>query len=74
MARLHTGVHFWFEEPECAAAISLGKIKRHIGVLEQCIGVGAVTRGQRDTDANTDGNVVTLKSERFADCVDEPLD
>ena len=35
-AGLHARVHFGFEEAVDAAAVGLGPIKRHVGVLESC--------------------------------------
>ena len=36
---LHASVHVRFEEPVDAAAVRLGAIQRHVGILEELIGV-----------------------------------
>ena len=41
-ARQRAGIHAGFKEPIIAPAVTLGAIKRQIGVFQQLIGVGAI--------------------------------
>ena len=53
-ARLHSRIHRPLEEAICAAAIALGPIQRHVGVLQQLIRIGAVVGRKGDADAGAD--------------------
>ena len=59
-ARLHARVHLGLEEAERALAVGLGAVERHIGVLEQLVGVLAVAGRQRDADAGADRRPVPV--------------
>ena len=50
-ARLHARVHLRLEEAVGAAAVGLGAVQRHVGVLQQLIRLGAVVRRHGDADA-----------------------
>ncbi len=43
-----------------AAAVAFGEIERHVGVLQQQIGVGAVVRRDGDADTGADDDVAAL--------------
>ncbi len=69
-ARLDGRRHLVAEEAEGAAAVRLGAVQRHVGVLEQRIGAGALGRGQRDADAGADLDQVIVDAIALA----QPLD
>ena len=60
-ARLHARIHLRLEEAEGAAAVGLGAIERHVGVLEQPVGVVAVAGRERDADAGADRDLVAVE-------------
>ena len=70
-ARLQARVHAGLEEAEGAAAVGLGAIERHVGVLQELVGVGAVGRRQRDADAGADHDLVAVELERLAESFDD---
>ena len=69
-AQLQPLVHLALEEAVGAAAVALGKIERHVGVLQQQVGVDAVAGRDRDADARADGNVAAIDVVRPADQLD----
>ncbi len=70
-ARLQALVHFALEEPVRAAAVGLGEIERHVGVLQQQIRIGAVVWRDRDADAGADDDLVAVDIVRAADALDD---
>ena len=70
-ARLRTGVHFRFEETERAVAFALGARQRHVGVLEQLLGVVAVAGRNRNADAGAADNGMAVEQIGLADGVDQ---
>ena len=71
VARLQPPVHLPLEEPVGAAAVALGEIERHVGVLEQLIRAGAVGGRDRDADAGADLDRAAADLERLAEQVDD---
>ena len=66
-ARLHAGIHLRLEEAERALALGLGAIERHVGVLQQPVGIVAVAGRQRDADAGADRDRVPVDDIGLAD-------
>jgi hypothetical protein len=60
-AGLHTRVHLRLEEAIGGAAIGLGAIKRHVGVLQESIRVRAVVWCDGDADACSDHHLMPLE-------------
>ena len=58
---LHAGIHIGLEEAVDAAAVGLGAVKRHIGVLQKHVGLGAVGRRQSDADAGVDHDLLAAE-------------
>src|SRR2546429_5433735 len=69
-ARLDGLRHLVAEEAEGAAAVGLGAIQRHVGVLEQRIG-GHAARGHGDADAGADLDQMIVDLVAFAEVVDD---
>ena len=65
-AGAQTGVHVRFEKAEDAAAVLLGPVERHVGVLQKEIGRLAIVRRKRDAGAGTDHDLVALDFVRLA--------
>ena len=63
-ARLRLHVHSGSKKRQARAAVGLGAVERHVGVLEQQVGVAAVARRQRDADAGADHHLVAARSRR----------
>src|SRR6202008_3650785 len=59
-ARLQPLVHLALEEAMGAAAVALGEVERHVGVLQQQVGVDAVVGRDGDADAGADYDVAAL--------------
>ena len=72
-ARLDGGVHFRLEETEDAAAVALGAVQRHVGVLEQVVGRGAVIGRDRDADAGIGDDHMPEQIVGFADRLADAL-
>src|SRR5258708_34102564 len=68
-ARLDDLRHFFAEETEGAAAVRLGTVERHVGVLQKR--VGADVRGHRDADAGPDLDQVIVDLVPLAEVVDD---
>ena len=64
-------VHLALEEAVRAAAVALGEVERHVGVLQQQIGVGSVVRRDRDADAGADDDVAAVDIVGPADQLDD---
>ena len=62
-ARLQPRVHLGLEEAVDAAPVRLGAIERHVGVLQQLVGVVAVARRDGDADAGADHHLVAVDVE-----------
>ena len=66
-----------FEEPVNAAAVRLGAVERHVGVLEKLVGIVAVSRRQRDADTGVDDDRVAVqivrRPDRLGDAARQPL-
>ena len=75
--RLHAGVHLRLEEAIDAAAVGLGAVERHVGVLQELVGVGAVGGRERDADAGVDHHHVAVnvvgRADRLGDAPGQPL-
>src|SRR3954447_1518280 len=63
--------HFVAEEAESAAAVRLGAIQRHVGVLQERIGAD-IRRGHGDTDARADFDQVIADLIALAQVLDDP--
>ena len=72
-ARLRRDVHVRLEEAPGAALVGLGPIERHVGVLEQVVGVGAVARRHGDADAGADDHLVAVDLVGLAERGDDAL-
>ena len=64
---LHAGIHPRLEETIDSAAIRLGAVQGHVGVLEQLVGVGAVSGCKRDADAGVDHHQMAMQVVGSAD-------
>ena len=56
-----------------AAAAVLGRIQRHVGLLEQFVGVDAVGRRHGDADRGADVDAVAVDLERLVERPRQPL-
>ena len=72
-AGLRHHVHAVLEEAPGAPPVGLGAVERHVGVLEQEIGVAAVARRQRDADAGADHHLVAADLEGLGKACDDAL-
>ena len=72
-AGLRHHVHAVLEEAPGAPSVGLGPVERHVGVLEQEIGVGAVARRQGDADAGADHHLVAADLEGLGKPGDDAL-
>ena len=54
-------VHFDFEETRLATAGGLGAVKRGVGIVEQRRGIGPVRREDRNADAETDAQILSVQ-------------
>ena len=70
-ARLQPLVHLALEEAVRAAAVALGEVERHVGVLQQQVGVGAVVRRDGDADAGADHDMPAVDVVGPADQLDD---
>ena len=70
-ARLDGLRHLVAEEAEGAAAVRLGAIERHVGVLQQRIGADARRRGHRDADAGADLDQMIVDLVALAQVIDD---
>ncbi len=70
-ARLQTLVHLALEEAMGAAAVALGEVERHVGVLQEQVGIGAVVGRDGDADAGADDDVPAIDVVRPADQLDD---
>jgi hypothetical protein len=70
---LGAGVHAFFEEAVVPPRLPFGARQRHIGVLEQPLGIVAVARRQRDADARLDHDRLLLQHIGPADDVEQTL-
>ena len=61
------GIHLRLEEAEGALAVGLGAVERHVGVLEQLVGLIAVAGRDGDADAGAGGDDVAVEIERLAE-------
>src|SRR5947199_9524895 len=59
-AGLRTSLHFGFEPAPGAAVLGLGAVKRHIGVLQELIGVGILRARDGAADARAYRDLVTI--------------
>ena len=69
-ARLDGLRHLVAEEAEGAAAVGLGAIQRHVGVLEQRVG-GNAARGHGDADAGADFDQMIVDLVALAQAIDD---
>ena len=72
-ARLHRVFHLRREELVAAPAAVLGRIERHVGLLQQLIRIGAIRRRHGNADRSADIETVTVHLERFGDCPKQAL-
>ena len=70
-AALRARVHFRFKEAERPEPFALGARQRHVGILEQLLGVVAVAGRNRDADAGAADNAVSVEQIRLADRSDQ---
>ena len=56
-----------------AAAAVLGGVKRHVGLLQQLVGVDAVDRRHRDADRGADVDAMAIDFERLVQRAGKPL-
>ena len=66
-AALSARVHFRFKETERSEPFALGARQRHVGILEQLLGVVTVAGRNRDADAGTADDAVSVEQIRLAD-------
>ena len=66
-------VHLRAKEGEGAAPGRLRGIQRHVGLLHQIVGVGAVVRRQHQADARADHDLVAVDLERHRQHTHQPL-
>ena len=59
--RLHTCVHGRLEEAIAAAAVGLGAVQRHVGVLQELVRLGSIVRCDRDADAGVEHHGVAVQ-------------
>ena len=71
-AALGAGVHLGFEEAEGATKVVLGARQRHVGVLQQLVGLVAVARRHRNADAGADHHGMAVEQIGIADRFQQP--
>ena len=71
-ARLDGMGHLVAEEAEGAAAVRLGPVERHVGVLQQRIGADIPRRRHGNADAGADLDQVIVDPVTLAQTVDDP--
>jgi len=71
-AALGASVHSGFEKAEGAAGIVLGSGQRHVGVLQQLLGLVAIARRHRDADAGAGHDGMAVKQKGIADRFEQP--
>ena len=64
-ALLHRLLHLHGEEAMAAAAAVLGGVQRHVGLLQEFVGVDAVVRRHGDADRGADVDAVAVDLERL---------
>ena len=64
-ALLHRLLHVHGEETMAAAAAVLGGVQRHVGLLQQLVGVDAVDRRHGDADRGADVDAMAVDLERL---------
>ena len=61
--RLHQRIHLGLEEAVGAAAVGLGAVQCHVGVLQELIGIRRVGRSDRNADAGADDDLMAVEIE-----------
>jgi len=69
---LDARVHARLEEAIGAAAVGLGAVEREIGILEQCVRIAAIVRGERDANTDADHELVAGDVIGLRDRFDQP--
>ena len=64
-ALLHRLLHVHGEETMAAAAAVFGRVQRHVGLLQELVGVNAVIRRHGDADRGADVHAMAVDFERF---------
>ena len=72
-ALLHRRLHVSGEEAVAAAAAILGGVERHVGLLQQLVGIDAVDRRHGDADRGADVDAMTVDFERLLERARQPL-
>jgi len=67
---LRARIHFLFKEAIGTATLILGSIKRKIGIFQQRIGIEAIARRHRKSNARGHGNNGTIHLEWLVDGID----
>ena len=74
---LHARIHLSLEEAIDAAAIGLGAVKRHVGILQKLVGLGAVGRRESDADTGIDHDLLAAeivgRPDRLGDAASQML-